>query len=217
MPRTASRPLPAKRVSRRSATVWGLAASAAGLGYLAIFCSPAVLITAGFSWFVYVCLYTPLKRLTAWHTAVGAVSGAMPVLIGAAAVGATTRTTAIALFGVAYLWQWPHTMAIGHLYREQYARAGIRVASVVDPSGRLAGLVAVLGAGALLVVSLLLPWLGPAGWGFACFALILGLLYLAASVRFAHRRDEHASRVLLRLSLAYLPLVLAGYLIAARL
>jgi protoheme IX farnesyltransferase len=183
---------------------------------LAVFCDAAVLATAASSWVVYVCLYTPLKRLTAWHTAVGAVSGAMPVLIGAAAVEATMRPTALALFGVAYLWQGPHTMAIGHLYRNEYARAGIRVASVVDPSGRLAGVVAVLTAGALLAVSVLLTWLGPAGWGFACFAAILGLLYLAASIRFASRRDEPSSRLLLRLSLVYLPLVLAGYLIAVR-
>jgi protoheme IX farnesyltransferase len=216
MARTASRPLPAKRLTPRSATVWGLATSAAGLVYLGLLTKPSVVLTAAVSWCVYVCLYTPLKRVTVWHTAVGAVSGAMPLLIGSATVDAALHPVALSLFAVAYCWQWPHTMAIGYLYRDQYMAAGIRVAPVVDATGRLAGGMAVGGGAALIAASLLLSQLGAVGWGFACFAVVLGVVYLAFAAHFARSNDERAARLLLRVSLAYLPLLLSGYLIAVR-
>jgi protoheme IX farnesyltransferase len=213
MARTESRPLPAKRLSPRSATLWGLATSAVGIVYLALLTKPAVAVTATASWCIYVCLYTPLKRVTVWHTAVGAVSGAMPMLIGAAAVDATFHPVALTLFGVGYLWQFPHTMAIGYLYRDQYAAAGIRVAPVADKSGRLAGLMAVGGSAALIPGAFLLAQLMASGWVFAVCAVLLSAVYLAFAVRFARRYDERAARLLLRFSLVYLPLLLGPYLL----
>jgi protoheme IX farnesyltransferase len=213
MTRTESRPLPAKRMTPRSATLWGLATSAVGIVYLGLLTKPAVALTAAASWCIYVCLYTPLKRVTVWHTAVGAVSGAMPMLIGAATVDAVFHPVALTLFGVGYLWQFPHTMAIGYLYREQYAAAGILVAPVADRSGRLAGLLAVGGAAALIAATLLLAQLRALGLPWACFAVVLSAIYLAAAVRFAYRYDEPAARLLLRVSIAYLPLLLGPYLL----
>jgi protoheme IX farnesyltransferase len=216
MARTASRPLPTGRISPRIATIWGLITSVLGIAYLTATVHTAVVVTAGASWCIYVCLYTPLKRITVWHTAVGAVSGAMPILIGAATVEATFDPVACTLFAVVYLWQFPHTMAIGLLYRDQYAAASIRVAPVVDPSGHLAGGMAVVGAVLLIGASLLLPWLSPISSIFAGFLILLGGLYLWLSIRFARRFDDASARVLLRVSLVYLPVVLATYLVAVR-
>jgi protoheme IX farnesyltransferase len=213
MARTESRPLPAKRLTPRSATVWGLATSAVGILYLGVLTKPAVALTAAASWCIYVCLYTPLKRVTVWHTAIGAVSGAMPMLIGAATVDATFHPVALTLFGVGYLWQFPHTMAIGYLYRDQYAAAGILVAPVADRSGRLAGALAVGGAAALIAAALVLTQLRDSGWVFAVFAVLLSTVYLACAMRFAIRYDERAARLLLRVSLAYLPLLLGPYVL----
>jgi protoheme IX farnesyltransferase len=211
MARTESRPLPAKRLTPRSATVWGLATSAVGIVYLGLLTKPAVALTAAASWGIYVCFYTPLKRVTVWHTAVGAISGAMPMLIGAAAVDATFHPVALALFGVGYLWQFPHTMAIGYLYRDQYEAAEILVAPVADRSGRMAGGMAVGGAAALIAAAWLLAQLMTSGWAFAVFAVLLSAIYLACAVRFAYQYNERSARLLLRVSLVYLPLLLGPY------
>lgn len=211
MPRTESRPLPAKRLTPRSATVWGLATSVVGIVYLGLLTKPAVTLTAAASWCIYVCVYTPLKRVTVWHTAVGAISGAMPMLIGSATVDATFHPVAIALFAVGYCWQFPHTMAIGYLYRDQYAAAGILVAPVADRSGRIAGGLAVGGGIALIAAALALAQLRTPGRAFAVFAMLLSAIYLACAVRFAVQYNERAARLLLRVSLVYLPLLLGPY------
>jgi len=195
--------------------LWGLATSAVGIVYLGLLTKPAVALTAAASWCIYVGLYTPLKRLTVWHTAVGAVSGAMPMLIGAATVDATFHPVALTLFAVGYLWQFPHTMAIGYLYRDQYAAAGILVAPVTDRSGRLAGMLAVGGAAVSPVAALLLSQMMTWGWSSALVALVVSGVYLAAAIRFAYKYDDGSARLLLRVSLVYLPLLLGPCVLLA--
>ena len=104
---TAGRPLPSGRLRRREVTWFGLIASAAGLAYLAVLCPPAVVVLTAVSWLLYVWVYTPLKSRTAWQTPVGAVAGAMPVLLGAAAVGALGNPMAWTLLGIVFCWQLP--------------------------------------------------------------------------------------------------------------
>ncbi len=215
MRRTASRPIPSGRLTSGQVGWFALAASAAGAVYLAVAVNGATVALAAASWLVYVWVYTPLKPMTAWQTPVGAVAGAMPALLGAAAAGAWASPTALALFGVVYFWQFPHAMAIAWLYRREYAVAHLRLITVVDPSGRAAGRWAVLGAGVLLPVSVV-PWLdGRAGAGFETFALLLGAGYLAASIGFWRRPDDVSARRLLLTSVVYLALLLAGLLAAA--
>ncbi len=160
------------------------------------------------TWLVYVWIYTPLKTRTSANTAVGAVAGALPVLMGWASVGAPLGLKAFTLFLIVFLWQFPHFMAIAWIYRREYAAAGLRMLPVVDPSGHRAGVQAVLCALILVPVSLVPAVLDLAGGAYFSWALILGLGQLACAVSFSWRLDEVSARRLLRASLIYLPMVL---------
>ncbi len=213
MPRTAHRPVPVGRVSRRQAALTGALAIAAGCGYLAWFAGVAVALVAGINAVGYVGLYTPLKSRSPWQTPVGAAAGALPVLLGAAAADAMFSLRALTLFGLLFFWQFPHSMAIAWLYREQFAAAGTRLAVVVDPSGRSAGRWACAGAIALLPLGLAMT--AEYGIGWAAGAGMLGLSGLAVAARFAAQPSDRTARTLLRWSLAFLPAILA-WAIAAK-
>ena len=215
MPRTAGRPLPSGRLTRVAVTRFGTLTSAAGLAYLALLSEPGVVALAVVSWVIYVWTYTPLKSHTAWQTPVGAVAGAMPMLLGAAVVRAPMGHKALCLFAIVYFWQFPHAMAIAWLYRREFASAEVKLATVVDPSGRTAAVVAVFGAVVLLPVSLI-PWLaGMAGGYYSIAALLLGHGYMACSFAFLRRRNDATARWLLRASLVYLPALFVALLLAA--
>ena len=217
MARTASRPLPAGRLTERQATWFGGIASVAGLGYLWMTGVPsAVTGLAATSWGLYVWIYTPWKRRGPWQTPVGALAGAMPVLLGAAVAEATLSPMSLALFGLVYFWQFPHAMAIAWLYREQFASADVKLASVVDPTGRAVAWLSLIGAVAVLPLGLAPVAVGRAGWGYGSLALVLGLGYLAGAIWFFRRRDDPAARWLLRASFVYLPGVLVGLLATLR-
>ncbi len=126
-----------------------------GLGYLALTVNWLTAVLGLITWFIYVWIYTPLKSITSANTAVGAVAGALPVLMGWAAVGSELGLKAFTLFLIVFLWQFPHFMAIAWIYRHQYAAAGLQMLPVVDPSGRRAGAQAVVSALALVPVSLI--------------------------------------------------------------
>jgi protoheme IX farnesyltransferase len=213
MLRTAGRPLPTGRLTDRQVTWFGLSVSAAGLGYLLVASHAGVVVLTIATWAVYVSIYTPMKSRSAWQTPVGAVAGAMPVLVGAAVARAPMSPIALSLFGVLGLWQLPHAMAIGWIYRHEFASADVKLATVVDPSGRAAGILAVLGAAGLVPVSLV-PWiLSLKGWGYATAAIPLAAAYLACAVRFLRRPDDASARWLLRASLVYLPALLVAWLL----
>jgi heme o synthase len=217
MMRTSRRPLPSRRLSKGQVTCFGVVASAAGLVYLSLLTAWMVPVLAAVSWLLYVWMYTPLKRLSAWQTPLGAVAGAMPTLMGAAAAGATlTGVIPLTLFAIVYLWQFPHAMAIAWMYRDDFAAANLKVATVVDPSGRVATRLALCGAIALLVASLA-PWFAQlAGAGYAIAGLLFGLGYLGATVVFWRLPSSASARALLRSSLVYLPAICAALLWAAR-
>jgi protoheme IX farnesyltransferase len=160
------------------------------------------------TWFTYVWIYTPLKRLTPANTAVGAVAGALPVLMGWSAVGAPLGLKAFTLFLIVFLWQFPHFMAIAWIYRHQYAAAGLQMLPVVDPSGRRAGAQAVVSALALVPVSLIPAVLELAGGAYFGWALLLGVCQLCCALVFLWKLDEASARRLLHASLVYLPAVL---------
>jgi len=214
MPRTASRPLPSGRLGRRQVTTFGLAATALGLAYLTIASGPLLTMLASIGWLIYVAVYTPLKNRTPWQTPIGAAAGAMPVLLGAAVAGQAFSPWALVLFGIVFFWQFPHSMAIAWLYRRQFTAAGVRVAPVTDPTGRTAGLLAIFGATALLPVTQIPLQLGLTT-AYDVAVLILGTMYLAASVHFAYRRDDQTARRLLVTSLIYLPAMMAVFLASA--
>jgi protoheme IX farnesyltransferase len=206
MSRTASRPLPAGRLAAWQVVAFGMLTLVIGITQLAVFVRFATAGWALATWSVYVFVYTPLKTRSPLNTAVGAVSGALPILIGWSATGTPLDMRAFAVAGGMFLWQFPHFMAIAWLYRHDYDRGGQRMLTVVDPTGLRAGAQAVVGALALIPVSLV-PALTPQAGSSAiyCFwALILGAAQLAAATKFIYRRNDQTARSLLRASLAYL-------------
>lgn len=214
MPRTASRPVPARRLSRSEVALFAAVCAVAGLAYLAVIVNGTAAWWGLACWFLYVWVYTPLKPLIPGNTTVGAVAGALPVLIGWSAVGGSSNAVAdprgLALFLILFLWQFPHFTAIAWLYRHQYARAGLRTLTVVDPSGLQAALQAVTTCLALLPVSLLTALLtaGQGRWWYVGATLLLGLAQLACAVGFLRQRNDPNARRLLRATVFYLPILL---------
>ncbi len=215
MPRTANRPLPAGRVTSAEAIVLATFTLVLGLAWLVFRVN---LLTAGLglaSWIVYVLIYTPMKTRTPINTAVGAVAGAIPILMGWTATGAPLTLMTWALAGVLFLWQFPHFMAIAWLYRRDYAQGGHQMLPVVDPSGLRSGALAVTAAALLISVSLIPAVLPTSGSPLVYFfwALVLGTIQLGLAIRFALLRDDRSARLLLRATLLYLPAWMAMLLI----
>lgn len=207
MARTASRPLPAGRLSVLEVVCFAAATFVLGTTYLGLAVGWQPAAWAVLTWLIYVWIYTPLKTVSWLNTAVGAVAGALPVLIGWSA-GGGYDLRAGSLFVLLFLWQFPHFMAIAWLYREQYARVGMVMLPVVD--GRRAGKQAVLAAVALIPVSII-PVIHVPGFGatlYAAVALALGVGQLVLAWRFHRLRSDRAARRLLHASLLYLPAVL---------
>jgi protoheme IX farnesyltransferase len=209
MPRTADRPLPAGRLTSTETISFAVVTLFVGLVYLLQFSGWQPAFWAALTWVIYVALYTPLKTRSWTNTAVGAIAGALPILIGWSA-GGSYDVRALSLFLLLFLWQFPHFMAIAFLYREQYERAGMEMLPVVEPSGRRAGQQATLAAAALIPVSLI-PVMHAPGMGSTFYSVavtILGIGQLALAVAFYRHRDRQSARTLLRSSLVYLPSVL---------
>lgn len=209
MARTASRPLPAGRLAPPPAVLFGLVTAAAGLALLATDVNPLCAWLGLATSLSYLLLYTPLKAVSPISTLVGAFPGAGPVLMGWAAMRGHLDTGAWILFGIQFLWQFPHFLAIARLYREQYQNAGIRMLPVVDVDGSETGRQVLLYCLALLPLSLLPALAGLAGPIYFAGAAVAGawLLWVAAgSVR---ARTAPAYRRLLRATILYLPVVFA--------
>ncbi len=172
--------------------------------------------------FTYVAVYTPLKRHTTLATFIGAFPGAMPPLIGWTAARGIIEWPAVALFAILFVWQFPHFMAIAWLYREDYGQAGIRMLPVVQPDGWSTVLEAITYAVLMIPVSLLPVYLHIAGRAYGVAALLLGLVYLAYTIRFGRitrARSVLESRMyardLLKVSVIYLPLLLTFMMLNA--
>lgn len=216
MKRTSRRPLPAGSLTAGQVTSVGTVSSAMGIVYLVAFVGVDAAAIAMSSWMIYVLVYTPLKRVTVWQTPLGAVAGAMPMLVAAAAVGSLLSPMSCVLFGMIFFWQFPHTMAIAWIHRHEYAAGKLRVATVVDPTGRSAGVLAVLGAGCLLLVSLIPPLLSLVAWPFAVVAALAGLTGLLFAVRFLLRPTDSSARSMQWVSRIHLPGLLIALLLAVR-
>lgn len=215
MERTRGRPLPTGRIGVGAAASYGTVLVAGGTAWLLLGTNGLTALLGFGSALLYAAVYTPLKRRSSLALPVGAVPGALPVLGGWTAARGAISTEGAALFGLLFLWQMPHFLALGWRLRDQYARAGFEVLAVDDPSGTSSGTAAVLTALALLPVSLLPFLLGDASVAYALVALVAGGFYVQRSATFAAVPDEAADR-LFRASLAYLPVVLAA-LVADRL
>ena len=216
MGRTRERPVPSGRVGAAEGAWFAAALAIAGFVDLALFVNPLSAAVAMLTLATYVFVYTPLKRRTSLSTLVGAVPGALPPVIGWAAAEGTITLPALVLFGIVFLWQMPHFLAIAWLYREEYAAAGIPLLPVLEPDGHRTGRQALLYAAALWPVSLMPPLVGLAGDFYIAVATLLGCAFIVLSARFARERSLPAARRLFLFSITYLPL-LWGALVADRL
>jgi protoheme IX farnesyltransferase len=222
MLRTADRPLASGRFSLAQGIIAGMGALALGAVWLLLHTNLLTVALALLTAFTYVAVYTPLKRVTAIATFIGAFPGAMGPLLGWTAARGSIDWQGVTLFAILFVWQFPHFMAISWMYREDYGRAGIRMLPVVQPDGWSTVAEALFFAVIMIPVSLI-PWrLGMAGTTYAVIAVALGLLYLGYTIRFAgilRTIDETESRMLardlLKVSVLYLPLLFTTLMICA--
>jgi protoheme IX farnesyltransferase len=222
MRRTANRPLAAGRMSLASGVLAGILALALGGWWLMFHTNPLTVALALLTAFTYVAIYTPLKRVTTLATFIGAFPGAMGPMLGWTAARGRIEWPAVALFAILFVWQFPHFMAIAWLYRDEYARAGIRMLPVVQPDGLSTVVEALFYAVVMIPVSLA-PWrLGMTGPAYAWIAAALGLFYLAYTIRFARilrtrsaELSRSLARDLLKVSVIYLPLLMTSLMLCA--
>ena len=208
MPRTESRPLPSKRLTPSAVLVFGGACSIAGMVELALFVNLLTALLGAVTLASYLFVYTPLKRVTWLNTAIGAIPGALPPLMGWTAARNELTADGLSLFAILFFWQIPHFLAIAWLYREQYEKAGFVMLPSVDTDGSRTGRQAVSHTLGLLTVSLLPFALRLAGPAYLLGALVLGLLFLGCAILFSLQLSRARARQLFLASVLYLPLLL---------
>ena len=208
MRRTQDRPLPSGRLQPQTVLFIGVGCAVAGLAYLALAVNYITSLLAAASLLSYVFIYTPLKRVTWLNTAIGAIPGGLPPLLGwTAARGQMTRE-GWALFAILAFWQLPHFLAIAWMYRDEYARAGFKMLPLIDPGGHRTGRQAVSHTLGLLPISLapfLFKLTGPI---YLVGALVLGFAFLWYAIQFSRHLTIPRARQLFFFSILYLPLLL---------
>ncbi|MFV0388342.1 MAG: heme o synthase [Pyrinomonadaceae bacterium] len=207
MERTENRPIPSGRVSPAEALIFGVSLCVIAEVYLWLAVNPLTAVL-GISVIVgYDFLYTPLKTRTTASTAIGAIPGAMPPLMGWTAAAGFISLPALFLFALLFFWQFPHFLAIAWMYKDQYAKAGIKMLPVVEPDGRITARQIVIFTLFLLPISVAPYFLGLSGKIFLVGASVLGIWFLYVSVRTARARTVEMARKLLFASVLYLPIV----------
>ncbi len=209
MRRTENRPVPSGRVQPYEALLFGLVLSIAGIAELALFTNPLTGFLASVTLVSYIFLYTPLKRITPLSTLVGAFPGALPPVMGWAAARNEVNPEAVALFAILFVWQIPHFLSLAWMYRKDYARAGYRLLTVVEPEGSMAAR-QILAYTALLVPLAVIPWtIGMFGALYLVLALLLSLAFLVVSLHLVRNRSNAAAKQVFAGSLIYLPALMA--------
>ncbi len=207
MTRTSNRPLPTSKVTPTEALVFGILQCAVAEMYLFLLVNPLTAFLGLLVIIGYVLVYTPLKTRTSVSTAIGAIPGALPPLMGWTAAANDITLGAWALFAMQFLWQFPHFLAIAWMYREEYAKAGILMLPVVEPSGKITARQIVMFTIMLIPVSLAPFFFGLSGPIFLVGAVILGVLFLFASIQAARAKTNEKAKRLLLASVIYLPLL----------
>lgn len=216
MRRTALRPIPAGRMSLRHATVVGVLAAVGGSIYLAVFTNPLTGLLTLLTSVVYLAAYTPLKRISPICTFVGAFPGAMPGVLGWTAARGRLEWGTLVLFAILFVWQFPHFFSIAWLYREDYAKGGVRMLPVVEEDGRSTARRILWYSIVLIPISVLPSLMGMAGRIYFVGAVVLGVALLYFGIRLAYLNLPLASapskmraRHVLQATVIYLPLLFA--------
>ena len=213
MRRTNKRPIPAGRIEPVYALAFGAWLSVTGFGELWFQTNPLAALLGLFTLATYIGVYTPLKRRSAVCTTVGALPGAMPPLIGYAAANGRLDAGALALFLILFVWQFPHFYAIAWMYREDYARGGIRMLPVIEPDGESTARRIVACSLLLIPISLVPRLLGMTGSIYVAAAIAAGLVLLYFGVRLGRERSLVGARHVLLASVLYLPALLTVMLL----
>jgi protoheme IX farnesyltransferase len=216
MPRTRNRPLPGGRVSPAEALGWGALLGVLGVGYLLLTVNLLTALLGAFTLASYVWVYTPMKRVTSLNTVIGAVPGAIPPMMGWSAATGVVGPEALTLFGIMFLWQMPHFLAIAILYKRDYAAGGFKMLPVVDPRLRLTSRMIVLYGLALVPVSVTPVGVGMAGGVYLTGAVLLSLAFLSYCVSCAVSKERIDARKLFFASIVYLPVLFAVMMIDKR-
>ena len=216
MRRTSECPIPAGRIDPIHALCFGILLASIGAAELVWAANPLTAAIGVSTLAAYLCVYTPMKQRTWLSTTAAAFAGAMPPLIGYAAASGKLGTEAWALVAILFVWQFPHSLAIAWMYRDDYARAGIRVLPVIEPDGRSTARHIVAFASTFIPVSLFPVLLGMTGQIYLVGALILGGCFLYSGIRVAKERTNIRARQVLIASVAYLPLIMALLVIDRR-
>jgi len=207
MKRTRNRPLASGRINEREALFFGIALVSLGVGYLWVFANTAAAALACLTLGSYLFLYTPLKRVTPFATIVGGVSGALPPLIGWSAVRGGVSIDGWTLFFILFFWQTPHFLSLAWMYREDYRRAGYKVLTVVDPTGRVTSRQILVYAAALIPAAIMPTIVGISGIIYFFGALLVSVLFLMLAIRLFTERSNQVARRLFFASLTYLPVL----------
>ncbi|HEX4697150.1 MAG TPA: heme o synthase [Candidatus Udaeobacter sp.] len=213
MRRTRARPVPAGRMPPAQALVLGIVLCVFGVAYLALICNLLSSALTAITIAIYIFAYTPMKRASTANTAVGAIPGAIPPMIGWAAARGTIDLGAWSLFAIIFLWQLPHFFAIAWMYRDDYSRAGFRMISSDDRTGERSASQSVFFCILLLVIAGLPAFLGIVNFGYMAAEIVLGGLFVAVAMRFLRLRTRGAARSLFFASIIYLPLLLAALIL----
>jgi len=214
MHRTQSRPIPAGRMRPVEALAIGAILSIFGVTYLGLVCNALSAGLAAITIIIYIFAYTPLKMVSTFNTALGAVPGALPPMIGWAAARGTLNAGAWMLFAILFLWQLPHFFAIAWMYRNDYARAGFQMISTEDRTGERSASQSVFFCMLLLIVAGLPAYLGIATVFYLLTELLLGGLFVGMSMRFLKTRSRADARRLFITSIVYLPLLLGALVLS---
>ena len=209
MRRTAMRPMADSRMTVTQGTTFAVVLTIAGAAELAYFINPLSAIVALLTTASYILLYTPMKLRTSLSTLAGALPGALPAVIGWAAATNTLSIEGWVLFGIVFMWQMPHFLAIAWLFREEYARAGMPLLPVIEPDGRSTGRQAVLYTAALIPLSMMPAAVGLATTWYLVGAIALGAILMLLSLEFSLKRDIATARRLFFGSILYLPILWA--------
>ncbi len=207
MKRTETRPLVIGTVTKNEALIFGILQCVVAEVYLTFLVNGLTAILGLIVIVGYVLLYTPLKTRTSASTAIGAIPGALPPLMGWTAATNEITLGAWILFAMLFLWQFPHFLAIAWMYREQYGKAGILMLPVVEPEGKITARQIVIFTVLLLPISVAPFFIGLAGWIYLIGASLLGIWFLSASIGAARAKTNEKARKLLLVSVIYLPLV----------
>jgi protoheme IX farnesyltransferase len=216
MERTKDRPLPALRMTQENALFFGALISGLGIAFLVITTNYFAGLIAAITLFVYLFVYTPMKRVSSLNTIFGAIPGALPPVIGCVAATGSVTLLCWELFAIQFLWQMPHFYSIGWLCRDDYVRGGYRMLAIGDPSGKKSAAHSLVYALVLIPVAVAPLGLGLAGWLYAAVAFLASGFYAYAAFAFLQAPDRRTARKLFFYSLLYLPIVLGALIIDAR-